>query len=55
MGAKTVALFGPSNEVKTGPRGRGKYILIKKETMAAIEPKEVMDALEKLRAFSNTQ
>ncbi len=51
VGAKTVALFGPTDPKKTGPRGRGRTVLIQKTRMEDIEPQEVIRALEKLQAF----
>jgi len=51
VGAKTVALFGPTDPKKTGPRGRGRTVLIQKTTMEDIAPQEVVEALEKLQAF----
>jgi len=45
-----VALFGPTNAVRTGPRGRGKSVLIKKARMSDIGPGEVFEALGRLGA-----
>lgn len=51
VGAKTVAIFGPTNEVKTGPRGRGESVLLKKMNITDIAPEEVIKALEKLKCL----
>jgi lipopolysaccharide heptosyltransferase II len=53
VGAKTVALFGPTNAVKTGPRGRGESILIKKDKMSDIQPEEVLEALRRLGVLTS--
>jgi len=55
VGAKTVALFGPTNEVKTGPRGRGQSIVIKKNEIQNIQPEDVLKALEELNVFEKQE
>jgi len=55
VGAKTVALFGPTNEAKTGPRGRGQSILIKKNEIQNIQPEDVLKALEQLDVFEKQE
>jgi len=55
VGAKTVALFGPTDAKKTGPRGRGRTVLIQKKRMEDIAPQEAMEALERLQAFQGQE
>ncbi len=55
VGAKTVALFGPTDEIKTGPRGRGQKVILKKNNINDITPQEVMVALERLRVFQKEE
>jgi heptosyltransferase-2 len=52
VGAKTVAIFGPTDAVKTGPRGMGEWILLNKDKIEDITPEEVMEALVQLRVFN---
>ena len=54
-GARTIALFGPTNDVKTGPRGRGQSIMIKKNEIQNIQPEDVLKALEKLDVFEKQE
>jgi ADP-heptose:LPS heptosyltransferase len=54
VGAKTVALFGPTDSGKTGPRGKGRTVLIQREKMEDIRPEEVLEALESLGVFQAT-
>ena len=48
-------IFGPTDEIKTGPRGRGPKAILKKNKISDITPQEVMAALDKLRVFQKEE
>ena len=46
VGARVIALFGPTDSRSTAPRGKGKTRILSESTMQAIRPEQVVKAVE---------